>query len=58
MIGIGLTALVLATAEHRRNMHALRTDYGHLVLYSLATIIAGLIALLGVLGLLAVAFRR
>lgn len=58
MIGIGLTALVLATMEHRRNMRGLRTEYGHLVPYSLATVIAGLIGLLGILGLLAVAFRQ
>ena len=58
MIGIGLTALILATAEHRRGMRALRTEYGHLVPYSLATIIGALIGLLGVLGLLAVAFRQ
>jgi putative membrane protein len=57
MIGIGLTALVLATVEHRRNMEALRKEYGHLVSYSLATLVAGLIGLLGVLGLLAVGFR-
>lgn len=58
MIGIGLTALVLATMEHRRNMRALRTEYGHLVPYSLVTVIAGFIGLLGILGLLAVAFRQ
>jgi hypothetical protein len=33
-------------------------EYGHLVRYSLATVIAGLISLLGILGLLAVAFRQ
>jgi putative membrane protein len=58
MIGIGITALILATAEHRRSMRVLRSEYGEdVVPYSLATIIAGLIALLGVFGLLAVAFR-
>jgi len=57
MIGIGLTALILATAEHRRNMEVLRTEYGYLVPYSLATLVAGLIGVLGVLGLLAVGFR-
>jgi len=58
MIGIGVTALALATIEHRRSMQALRTEYGHVVPYSLATSMAGLIALLGIVGLLAVAFRQ
>jgi putative membrane protein len=58
MIGIGLTALILATVEHRRSLRALRTEYGALVPYSIATIIGALIGLLGVLGLLAVAFRQ
>jgi putative membrane protein len=57
MIVIGLTALLLATVEHRRNLRALRAQYGDTVSYSLATIIAGLIAGLGVLGLLAVLFH-
>ena len=58
MIGIGLTTLVLATIEHRRSLRALRTEYGELVPYSLATVLALLIAVLGILGLLAVAFRQ
>jgi putative membrane protein len=58
MIGIGLTALILATVEHRRSLRALRTEYGGLVPYSIATIIGALIGLLGVVGLLAVAFRQ
>jgi putative membrane protein len=58
MIGIGVTALALATVEHRRSIQALRTEYGHVVPYSLATAMAALIALFGVLGLLLVAFRQ
>ena len=59
MIGIGLSALILATVEHRRNMRALRTEFGgDLVAYSIATTIAALIGLLGVLALLAVTFRQ
>jgi putative membrane protein len=58
MIGIGLTALVLATLEHRRSMRALRSEYGQVVPYSLATVIAGLIAVLGIFGLLSVLFRQ
>jgi putative membrane protein len=53
MIGIGLTALVLATVEHRQSMSALRTEYGT-VPYSLATVVASLIAILGVAGLMSV----
>ena len=56
MITIGLTALAFATVEHRRNMNQLRTSYGPAP-YSLAAIVSGLIAVLGVVGLLAVVFR-
>ena len=59
MIGIGLAILVLATVEHRRSLRALRIEYGgDLVPYSLATVVGALIGLLGILGLLAVAFRQ
>ena len=53
MIGIGLTALVFATLEHRQSMKALRAEYGT-VPYSLAAVVAGLMAILGVAGMLAV----
>ena len=56
MIGIGLAALVFATIEHRRSMQGLRATYGPAP-YSLAAIVAGLIAVLGVAGLLAVLLR-
>jgi putative membrane protein len=56
MIVIGLTALVFATVEHRRSMKAMRAAFGQ-VPYSLAAIVAGLIAILGVLGLVSVLFR-
>lgn len=56
MIAIGLTALAFATIEHRRNMNQLRASYGPEP-YSLAAIVSGLIAVLGVVGLLAVLFR-
>ena len=55
MIAIGLTALLLATLEHRRHMNALRTSYGPLPI-SLAAVVAALIAVLGVLGLASVLF--
>jgi len=57
MIGIGLTALIFATIEQRRNMQSLRTEYGA-VPPSLATVVAGLIAVLGVLGLLTVLLHQ
>jgi putative membrane protein len=56
MIGIGLTALAFATIEHRRNMNGLRASYGS-VPYSLAAIVAGLIAILGVAGMFTVLLR-
>jgi putative membrane protein len=53
MIAIGLCALVFATVEHRQSLKALRAEYGE-VRYSLATVVAGLIGLLGIAGLLTV----
>src|SRR5882762_3429889 len=47
MIGIGLTALFLATVQHRREIKALRSHYPS-VPYSLAVVVAGLIAILGI----------
>jgi putative membrane protein len=57
MIGIGITAMILATIGHFRSMRALRTEYGALIPYSLATVMAGLIGILGVILLVAVLFR-
>ncbi len=57
MIGIGITSMILATIGHRRSMRALRTEYGALIPYSLATVVAGLIGILGVILLVAVLFR-
>ena len=56
MICIGIVALMLATWQHRRDMVALRVHHPE-VPYSLATVLAGLISLLGVVALLAVIFR-
>jgi len=59
MMGIGLAALALATVEHRRELQALRIAYGDVdVPRSLAMVIAGLIAGLGILGMLVVLFRQ
>ena len=57
MITIGLAGLVLATFEHRRSLVALRAEYGGTVPYSLTTVVATLIASLGVLLFIAVAFH-
>jgi putative membrane protein len=56
MIGIGLTALVLAALDHRRHLQSLRAEYGPIP-YSLAAVVALMIAVLGLLGLLMVLFR-
>jgi putative membrane protein len=56
MIGTGVVVLVLATIDHRLGMKELREQYRQ-VPYSLATVLAALISLLGVVGLLAVVFR-
>ena len=57
MIGIGVAALVLATFGHRADVRALRAEYGALVPNSLATVIATLVAGLGVFLFFAVVFR-
>lgn len=56
MIAIGIVALALATFQHRRDMKSLRAQHPE-VPYSLVTILAGLISLLGVVALIAVVFR-
>jgi putative membrane protein len=56
MIGIGLTALLLATLQHRRDRLRLAVEYGPAP-YSLAAVVAALIGVLGVLGLFSVMLR-
>jgi putative membrane protein len=56
MILIGLTALVMAWLQHRQGMKALRAEFGAMS-YSIAGIIAGLIACLGILALVGIALR-
>jgi inner membrane protein YidH len=56
MIGIGLTALLLATLQHRRDRLELQAEFGPMP-YSLAGFVAVLVAVLGVLGLLSVVLR-
>lgn len=56
MIITGLVALTLATLEHHRNMQQLRATYGKIP-RSLAALVGGLIAVLGILSLISVVFR-
>jgi inner membrane protein YidH len=57
LIGIGLFSLLLATIQSRHEMRIIRKHYGH-VPYSLANIVAGMVALLGVLTFIAVILRQ
>ena len=57
MIVIGIVALMFATLQHPRDMKTLRAHYPE-VAYSLPTVLAGLMSLLGVLALLAIIFRQ
>ena len=56
MIIIGLVALTLATIEHHRSMNQMRAAYGN-VPRSLAAVVSGLIAVLGIVSLISVVFR-
>ena len=56
LIGIGLLALLLGTIEHRRDLNAMREEYPGMPRSSTVRV-ATLIAVLGVLALLAVIFR-
>ncbi len=57
MIVIGLAALCIATVHHRMEMLSLRKQFPE-VPYSLATLLAGLIAILGLAAFLAALFRQ
>lgn len=56
MILVGLTALALAWIQHHNEMKALRASFGAMP-YSIAAIIAGFIAGLGVIALIGVTLR-
>jgi putative membrane protein len=56
MIGIGLTALLLATIEHRHHRLQIQAEFGPQP-YSLAAVVAALVGVLGILGLLSVLLR-
>jgi len=57
MICIGLVAVLLATIQHITTMHRLRAQYVD-VPYSLAAVVALLVAILGILALIGVIFRQ
>jgi putative membrane protein len=57
MILIGLVSLLVATIQHRQSLTVLRAQYRD-VPYSLATVMAGLIGVLGIVGLLSVLLRQ
>ncbi len=53
MMVIGLVALVMATIQHRRDLRELQREFGKQP-FPIALVLAGLIAVLGILGLIAV----
>src|SRR5215467_6756197 len=57
MITIGLTALVIATIQHRMDLVRMRKQFPDTP-YSLATVLAALVGILGISSLLAVLFRQ
>jgi len=57
MMGIGVFTLAIATWQHRQLMKPLRAQYPEAP-FSLSTLLAGLIAGLGILGFLAAMFRQ
>lgn len=56
MIVVGLVALGLGWVQHRQEMRALKADFGPMR-YSIASIVAALIAGMGVMALLGVTLR-
>jgi len=56
MILIGLAALILAWVQHHQELKALRADFGPMR-YSIAAIVAAMIAGLGLIALLGVTLR-
>lgn len=57
MIGTGLIALLLATVQHRLDIQRMRALYPE-VPYSLATVLAGLMSILGIIAFVAIVFRQ
>ena len=56
MILVGLVALTLGWVQHRQELRALKTDFGPMP-YSIASVVAALIAGLGLIALLGVTLR-
>ncbi len=56
MIAVGLTALILAWMQHRQELQTLRADFGPMR-YSIAAIVAAMVAGLGLIALLGVTLR-
>jgi putative membrane protein len=56
MILVGLTGLTLAWIQHRQQMKALQAEVG-IMPYSIAGIMAGFIAVVGIVALIVVALR-
>jgi len=59
MIAIGLTSLLVATMDHRRDLAALRAEYPDAKIpRSTARMMAGLISVLGITAFVAAVFRQ
>ena len=59
MITIGLASLLLATVQHRRDLHLLRAQFPDArIPRSTATLTAGLISILGPVAFIAAALRQ
>lgn len=56
MILVGLTALILASVQHRQELKSLKVAFGPMR-YSIASVVAAMVAGLGVLALLGVTLR-
>jgi putative membrane protein len=57
LIGTGLIALLLATVQHRLEIKRMRALYPE-VPYSLATLLAGLMSILGIIAFVAIVLRQ
>src|SRR6476620_4489151 len=57
LIGLGIGALVLATVQHRADLHRLEARYGALP-RSTAAIVATIVSLLGIVALILVFLRQ
>jgi putative membrane protein len=57
LVAIGLLSLLMAALEHRRDLNALKAEFGDVPM-SLALVLAGVIFALGLLLLVAIMLRR